>query len=74
MPLHGHTRLSLRGQPVHTMFYMSAFAEYAVVTADCAVAIPPAMRWIAPVCWAAGFSPARGLRRASPRLDMARQR
>jgi S-(hydroxymethyl)glutathione dehydrogenase/alcohol dehydrogenase len=25
------------------MFYMSAFAEYAVVTAQCAIAIPEAM-------------------------------
>lgn len=43
VPFRGSTRLTLRGQPVHTMFYMAAFAEYAVVTADCAVAIPRAM-------------------------------
>lgn len=40
VPFSGRTRLSLGGQPVHTMFYMAAFAEYAVVTADCAVRVP----------------------------------
>ena len=40
---HGATRLSLRGRPIHTMFYMAGFAEYAVVTADCAITIPAAM-------------------------------
>lgn len=39
----GTTRLSLRGQPVQTMFYMAGFAEYAIVTAQCAIAIPPEM-------------------------------
>jgi S-(hydroxymethyl)glutathione dehydrogenase/alcohol dehydrogenase len=39
----GSTKLRLAGQPVQTMFYMSAFAEYAVVTDGCAVAIPPEM-------------------------------
>lgn len=39
----GTTRLSLRGAPVRTMFYMAAFAEYAIVTAPCAVPIPAEM-------------------------------
>jgi S-(hydroxymethyl)glutathione dehydrogenase / alcohol dehydrogenase len=39
----GTTRLSLHGQPIRTMFYMAAFAEYAVVTDACAIAIPPEM-------------------------------
>ena len=39
----GTTRLRLRGQPVRTMFYMAAFAEYAIVTDACAVTIPPEM-------------------------------
>jgi S-(hydroxymethyl)glutathione dehydrogenase/alcohol dehydrogenase len=41
--LDGTTRLSLRGQPVRTMMYIAAFAEYAVVTDACAVAIPSEM-------------------------------
>lgn len=39
----GTTRLAQRGRPVQTMFYMAAFAEYAVVTDACAVTIPAAM-------------------------------
>ena len=39
----GTTRLSLGGQPVQTMMHIAAFAEYAVVTDACAVAIPPDM-------------------------------
>ncbi|HET6183095.1 MAG TPA: Zn-dependent alcohol dehydrogenase [Acetobacteraceae bacterium] len=39
----GTTRLSQKGRLVQTMFYMAAFAEYAVVTSACAVAIPPDM-------------------------------
>lgn len=39
----GTTKLSLGGQPVRTMMHIAAFAEYAIVTADCAVAIPPEM-------------------------------
>jgi S-(hydroxymethyl)glutathione dehydrogenase/alcohol dehydrogenase len=39
----GTTRLRLRGQPVRTMFYMAAFAEYAIVTDACAITIPPEM-------------------------------
>jgi S-(hydroxymethyl)glutathione dehydrogenase/alcohol dehydrogenase len=39
----GTTRLSLRGQPVQTMMYIAAFAEYAVVTDACAISIPPEM-------------------------------
>lgn len=39
----GSTKLRLNGRPVQTMFYMSAFAEYAVVTDACAIAIPPQM-------------------------------
>jgi S-(hydroxymethyl)glutathione dehydrogenase/alcohol dehydrogenase len=39
----GTTRLSLGGQPVHTMMHIAAFAEYAIVTAACAVPIPAAM-------------------------------
>ena len=39
----GTTRLSLRGQPLQTLMYIAGFAEYAVVTAACAIALPPAM-------------------------------
>lgn len=39
----GTTRLRLKAEPVQTMFYMSAFAEFAVVTEACAIAIPPEM-------------------------------
>jgi len=39
----GTTRLSLAGQPVRTMMHIAAFAEYAVVTDACAIAIPPEM-------------------------------
>jgi S-(hydroxymethyl)glutathione dehydrogenase/alcohol dehydrogenase len=39
----GKTRLRRGREPVHSMFYLAAFAEYAVVTADCAVAIPDEM-------------------------------
>ena len=39
----GGTRLSRRAVPVHTMFYMSAFAEYCVVPAQCAIRIPVEM-------------------------------
>jgi S-(hydroxymethyl)glutathione dehydrogenase/alcohol dehydrogenase len=39
----GTTRLSLLGQPVHTMMHIAAFAEYAIVTDACAVAIPHQM-------------------------------
>ncbi len=39
----GATRLRLRGQPVHTMMYLAGFAEYAIVTADCAVPVPREM-------------------------------
>jgi len=39
----GSTRLYRRGVPVQTMFYISAFAEYAIVTGQCAIAIPQEM-------------------------------
>jgi S-(hydroxymethyl)glutathione dehydrogenase/alcohol dehydrogenase len=39
----GTSRLSLRGEVVRTMFYMAGFAEYAIVTEGCAIAVPPAM-------------------------------
>jgi S-(hydroxymethyl)glutathione dehydrogenase/alcohol dehydrogenase len=39
----GTTRLSLRGEPVQTMMYISGFAEYAAVTASCAIAVPREM-------------------------------
>lgn len=39
----GATRLSLAGQPVHHMFYLAAFAEYAIVPAQSAIRIPDAM-------------------------------
>ncbi|MDB5400493.1 MAG: class 3 alcohol dehydrogenase [Rhodopila sp.] len=39
----GTTRLSLGGQPVRTMMHIAAFAEYAIVTDACAVAIPAEM-------------------------------
>ncbi|WP_199435430.1 zinc-binding dehydrogenase [Qaidamihabitans albus] len=40
VPFSGRAKLHLGGRPLHTMFYMSAFAEYAVVTDACAVPIP----------------------------------
>jgi S-(hydroxymethyl)glutathione dehydrogenase/alcohol dehydrogenase len=39
----GTTRLSLGGHPVRTMMQIAAFAEYAIVTDACAVAIPVEM-------------------------------
>jgi S-(hydroxymethyl)glutathione dehydrogenase / alcohol dehydrogenase len=39
----GTTRLSLGGVPVRTMMHIAAFAEYAIVTDRCAVAIPAEM-------------------------------
>ncbi|MFC4000244.1 zinc-binding dehydrogenase [Prauserella oleivorans] len=39
----GQTRLRCATGAVHTMFFMAAFAEYAVVTAGCAVTIPAEM-------------------------------
>jgi S-(hydroxymethyl)glutathione dehydrogenase/alcohol dehydrogenase len=39
----GTTRLSLRGEPVQTLMYIAGFAEYAVVTSACAIAVPPEM-------------------------------
>jgi S-(hydroxymethyl)glutathione dehydrogenase/alcohol dehydrogenase len=43
VPFEGTPRLSLGGQPVRTMMHIAAFAEYAIVTSDCAIAIPPEM-------------------------------
>ena len=37
----GRTRLSLAGQPVHHMFYMASFAEYAIVPAQSAIKVSP---------------------------------
>jgi len=39
----GTTRLSLGGAPVHHMFYMASFAEYAIVPAQSAIKISPDM-------------------------------
>ncbi len=39
----GSTRLSLGGTKVRTMMHIAGFAEYAIVTDACAVAIPAAM-------------------------------
>ena len=39
----GTTRLSLGGRPVRTMMHIAAFAEYAIVTDACAIAIPAEM-------------------------------
>jgi S-(hydroxymethyl)glutathione dehydrogenase/alcohol dehydrogenase len=39
----GTTRLSLGGQPLQTLMYIAGFAEYAVVTAACAIAVPAEM-------------------------------
>jgi S-(hydroxymethyl)glutathione dehydrogenase / alcohol dehydrogenase len=36
----GTTRLRLDGQPLHTFMFVSSFAEYCVVPASCAVAVP----------------------------------
>ncbi|MQA07827.1 MAG: alcohol dehydrogenase catalytic domain-containing protein [Pseudonocardiaceae bacterium] len=41
VPFSGKAKLHLDGRDLHTMFYMSAFAEYAVVTEACAVSVPP---------------------------------
>ncbi len=39
----GTTRLKLNGEPLRTMFYIAGFAEYAIVTAACAIAMPADM-------------------------------
>jgi len=39
----GHTRLRSASGDIHSMFFMAGFAEYAVVTAGCAVTIPAEM-------------------------------
>jgi S-(hydroxymethyl)glutathione dehydrogenase / alcohol dehydrogenase len=39
----GHTRLRSAAGDIHSMFFMGGFAEYAVVTAGCAVPIPAEM-------------------------------
>jgi S-(hydroxymethyl)glutathione dehydrogenase / alcohol dehydrogenase len=39
----GHTRLRSTTGEIHSMFFTAAFAEYAVVTSGCAIAIPRAM-------------------------------
>ena len=39
----GTTRLHRNGTPVQTMFYLSAFAEYSVVSAHCAIPVPAEM-------------------------------
>jgi S-(hydroxymethyl)glutathione dehydrogenase/alcohol dehydrogenase len=39
----GRTRLRSASGAIHSMFFMAGFAEYAVVTAGCAVAIPVEM-------------------------------
>jgi S-(hydroxymethyl)glutathione dehydrogenase/alcohol dehydrogenase len=36
----GTTRLRLNGEPLRTMFYIAGFAEYAIVTEGCAIAVP----------------------------------
>ena len=41
--LDGCTRLHRKGAPVQTMFYMSAFAEYCIVSAQCAIPVPSEM-------------------------------
>ena len=43
VPFEGSPRLSLDGQPVRTMMHIAGFAEYAIVTNGCAIAIPPEM-------------------------------
>jgi S-(hydroxymethyl)glutathione dehydrogenase / alcohol dehydrogenase len=39
----GTTRLSLEGEALRTMFYIAGFAEYAIVTSACAIALPADM-------------------------------
>jgi len=39
----GTTRLRLGSAPLRTMFYMAGFAEYAIVTDSCAIAMPADM-------------------------------
>lgn len=39
----GTTKLRSGSDSVHTMFYLAAFAEYLVVTSDCAIRVPDAM-------------------------------
>ncbi|HEX4172559.1 MAG TPA: alcohol dehydrogenase catalytic domain-containing protein, partial [Acetobacteraceae bacterium] len=41
--LDGCTRLHRKGVPVQTMFYISAFAEYCIVSAQCAIPVPSEM-------------------------------
>jgi S-(hydroxymethyl)glutathione dehydrogenase/alcohol dehydrogenase len=40
VPFDGVPRLSLGGRPVHHMFYLASFAEYAVVPAQSAIKVP----------------------------------
>ena len=47
VPFRGETALRCEAGPAHTMFYMAAFAEYAVVTEGCAVTVPAAMPFAA---------------------------
>lgn len=39
----GTTRLRLGAEPLHTMFYIAGFAQYAIVTEACAIALPQDM-------------------------------
>jgi S-(hydroxymethyl)glutathione dehydrogenase/alcohol dehydrogenase len=39
----GTTRLRLNGEALSTMFYIAGFAEYAIVTSACAIAMPAGM-------------------------------
>jgi S-(hydroxymethyl)glutathione dehydrogenase/alcohol dehydrogenase len=39
----GTTRLKLNGEALRTMFYIAGFAEYAIVTSACAIAMPADM-------------------------------
>ena len=50
----GCTRLYRKGAPVQTMFYISAFAEYCIVSAQCAIPFLRKCPWIAPAFLAVG--------------------
>jgi Zn-dependent alcohol dehydrogenase len=62
----GATRLTLDGRPVHTMFYMAAFAEYAVVTDAARSEFQRQCRLTGPACSGAACSPGSVPRRGSP--------
>lgn len=41
VPFDGTPRLALGGRPIHHMFYLASFAEYAIIPAQSAIKVPP---------------------------------